>query len=248
MWLDAGFFRTHVGTEALLPKENYTSSVAVPTYFEPYYEAGFRLNYNPNEKLSLFFYGLNGFNIYDDNNKQKSGGLLATYVFNDRLNIGYSGYYGDETPDSITTSHFRLFHNVFLNFKSKKIKITVGADFATQQNSGISDAKKNAVAVSGVFIVSYLPADKYRIYARGEMFSDEDGILSGVFINHDGDFTGLKISGGTLGVEYKSTENSYIRLEGRSLIADKAQQIFRQDGFNRNNRFEVMMNIGFWFE
>src|SRR6266446_2808459 len=34
-WVDAGFFRTHVGTEGLFPKENITSSVAVATYFEP---------------------------------------------------------------------------------------------------------------------------------------------------------------------------------------------------------------------
>src|ERR1700746_2805557 len=32
LWLDAGFFRTHFGTEGLLPKENFCSSVSVNTF------------------------------------------------------------------------------------------------------------------------------------------------------------------------------------------------------------------------
>ena len=45
LWIDAGFFRTHVGTEGLLPKENITSSVSINTYFEPYFESGIRFNF-----------------------------------------------------------------------------------------------------------------------------------------------------------------------------------------------------------
>src|SRR5205814_2236150 len=96
LWLEGGFFRTHFGTESLFPKENYTSSVSVPTFFEPYFESGIRLNYNPDEKLSFFIYLLNGYGIYEDNNDKKSAGILVTYVFNDMLNVGYSGYYGDD--------------------------------------------------------------------------------------------------------------------------------------------------------
>src|SRR6185503_1699685 len=91
-WVDAGFFRTHVGTEALFPKENITSSVAVGTYFEPYYQAGFKLSYAPCEKLALSLYALNGYNLFEDNNKKKSLGLLATYTINDHLSIGYDNY------------------------------------------------------------------------------------------------------------------------------------------------------------
>ncbi len=71
LWLDAGFFRTHVGTEGLFPKENITSSVAVATYFEPYYEAGLKLSYAATEKLALSLYVLNGYNLYEDNNKKE---------------------------------------------------------------------------------------------------------------------------------------------------------------------------------
>jgi len=69
------------------------------------------------------------------------------------------------------------------------------------------------------------------VYGRGEFFNDPSGMLSGVFIDRNYDLTGLKIMGVTLGVEYKPTENSYVRLEGRSLIADKDQRIFYRDNY-----------------
>ncbi|MEO5570285.1 MAG: outer membrane beta-barrel protein, partial [Bacteroidia bacterium] len=59
LWIDAGFFRTHVGTEGLLPKENFASSVSIPTYYEPYFESGVRLNYLPTDRLSINLFLLN---------------------------------------------------------------------------------------------------------------------------------------------------------------------------------------------
>ena len=248
LWLDAGFFRTHFGTEALFPRENYTSSVSVPTFFEPYYEAGFRLNYNPNDKLSFFLYALNGYGIYEDNNKQKSAGLLVTYVVSDKLNFGYSGYYGDDSPDSVSLSYFRQAHNVFLNFKGKKIKYTVGGDFCWQQHSYLSDNKKAATMWSAVSILSYLPANKFRVYTRQEIFDDAQAMMiPKPFYDNLGKLTGYKFLGITAGAEYKPTDNSYIRLEGRQLIADGQQKIFYYNKEYKNTRTEVMLNLGVSF-
>ena len=244
LWLDGGFFRTHFGTEALFPKENYTSSVSVPTFFEPYYEAGFRLNYTPSEKLSFYLYALNGYGMYEDNNKKKSAGLLVTYVFNKKLNIGYSGYYGD---DSLQGHHLRLAHNAFLNFKGKKIKVTVGGDFITQQHSSISNSPGTASVGSGVFIISYDIKKKARIYSRGEWYNDADGILSGVFTDANNKPTGLKLWGATTGIEFRPVETAYIRLEGRLLSTEKDQEIFYWDGKNKNQRWETMIHFGISF-
>ncbi len=247
LWLDGGFFRTHFGTEALFPRENYTSSVSVGTFFEPYYEAGFRLNYNPNEKLSFFLYALNGYGIYEDNNKKKSAGLLVTYIFSDKLNIGYSGYYGDDSPDSSLQNHFRHAHNVFLNFKGKKFKITFGGDVCFQQNSDLSNNIKPATMWSAVNIISYLPTSKFRIYTRQEIFSDPQAMMSGAFKDINGNLTGYKLWGITAGVEYKPTDNSYIRLEGRQIETDAAQEIFRWKGEGEDSRTEMMLNFGISF-
>ncbi len=243
LWLDGGFFRTHVGTEGLLPKENIASSIAVCTYMEPYFESGVRFNYNPNDKLILNFYVLNGYNIYQDNNKKKSVGLLATYAINDNFNIGYSNYIGDDSPIGDIISRMRLLNNVFVNFQAKKIKMQLGGDYGIQKTNDPNDP---AVVMSSLASFRYQLQKKAAIYIRGEYFSDAQGVLSGTYINKNNQVGGLTIWGMTTGLEYKPTDNSYIRLEGRQLNAEKTN-VFYWDGKATNIRNEVMIHMGVSF-
>lgn len=100
---------------------------------------------------------------------------------------------------------------------------------------------------SGILSMSYQAAKKIDVYGRGEIYNDPDGILSGVFVNQNNDTTGLKLWGVTIGVQYKPTENSYVRIEGRSLSTQDSQKIFRWDNENKNNRLEAMINMGLTF-
>ena len=248
LWLDAGFFRTHIGTEGLLPKENIVSSLAVGSYFEPYYEAGFRFNYVPNKKLALNLFLLNGYNMFDDNNRKKSLGLLVTYALGEKGNFGYSNYVGDDTPiagDSV--SHLRIYQNAFLNYKIKKIKIQAGADLGLQQHSYINNVKKKACVYNGLLSVKYQLKKKVAIYMRGEVFEDAEGILSGVFVNKKGSLTGDKLFGITAGGEVKPTDDSFIRLESRYLQSQKDEEIFHANGKDTNSRLEIILNMGISF-
>ena len=247
LWLDAGFFRTHFGTEGLLPRENFTSSVSINTIYEPYFESGFRLNYNPNDKLSINVYALNGYNMYEDNNKKKSLGTLITYALSDKGNFGYSNYIGDDSPTGDTLSHLRIHQNLFFNYQVKKLKFQIGGDYCIQKNSNITTPSKTATMYSGVLGLKYQLKNKFAVYGRGEIFNDPQGIMSGVIIDKQNKYTGLKLWGATLGIEYKPTDNTYIRMEGRQLTADKDQEIFRWNNANTNVRMEMMMNIGITF-
>ncbi len=247
LWLDVGFFRTHVGTEGLLPKENFASSVSINTFYEPYFESGIRFNYIPSEKLSMNLFVLNGYNRYEENNDQKSLGLLINYTFNDRANIGYSNYTGDDSPQGDTVSHLTVHNSLFFNYQLKKLKIQAGGDYCMQQHASITNSNNSASMYSGVFSLKYLCCKKTSVYAREEIFNDEDGFMSGVRVDYTGKLTGLIISGTTLGVEYKPTDNSYIRIEGRQLQAERNQYIFYFDRYYRNARTEVMFNMGVSF-
>lgn len=244
LWLEGGFFRSHIGCEGLLPKENITSSIAIPTYYEPYYEAGFKLNYSPQENLVLNLFVLNGYNLYQDNNFKKSGGFLGTYSFNDNVSLSYANYFGDDTPESDSIPHFKFINNIFVNYQKNKFRLVGEVDFGFQENSLLSDLNESAWMESGILAVSYQAAKMFDVYLRGEIYNDPDGILSGVFTDQNNDTTGLKSWGITLGAQYKPTENSYIRLEGRSLNTADAQKIFRWDDENRNYRLECMINMG----
>jgi hypothetical protein len=244
IWVDAGFFRTHLGTEGLLPKENIASSIAIPTYFEPYYECGVRLNYNPSDKLAINLFAMNGYNMFEDNNRKKSFGLLATYAFSTNGNIGYSNYIGDDTPEGADSiSHLRIHQNIFFNYQKGKLKYQVGGDFCWQQNAFIFK-NEPASMYSGLASVKYQVKAKSAIYARGEFLNDAQGFMTGVFIDKANVYTGLKLWGATVGYEYCPTEKSYVRLEARRLQMDKDQQIFRWDHQDMSNRIEVLLHMG----
>jgi hypothetical protein len=248
LWMDAGLFRTHFGTEGLLPKENICSSIAVNTFYEPYFEGGIRLNYNPCDKLSIYVYALNGYNMFDDNNKKKSFGMLATYTMGDNRNIGYSNYIGDDTPSPADTiSHLRIHNNLFFNYQVKKLKIQIGGDYCMQKNSDIATGTKTASMYSGVAGLKYNCCKLFSVYGRGEIFNDPEGMMSGIILDKTNKFTGYKLWGATLGVEYKPTENSYLRLEARQLEMDKNQEIFHWKNDPEDSRLEILFNMGISF-
>jgi hypothetical protein len=248
LWLDAGFFRTHTGAEGLLPKENFASCISISTFYEPYYESGARLDYHPSAKFTVDFYVLNGYNMYEDNNNKKSVGLYACYAFNDNTNIGYTNYIGDDTPLAADTiSHLRIYQNIFANYQIGKLKMQMGFDFFLQQNSNIVEQNKTVSTFSGVLNLKYYFNDRFSIYTRGEIFNDPQGFVSTVFPDSTGLLTGYKLWGNTTGIEYKPTENSYIRLEGRKLQMDSNQYIYYWNGAKRNYRLETLLNLGISF-
>jgi hypothetical protein len=248
LWLDAGFFKTHIGTEAFLPKDNITSSISVITLYEPWFQAGAKLTYNPNDRLTIALHLLNGYNTFVAINNKKSPGLSVLYILGRKGSIGYYNLISDDTPDADKTAHLRFLNNLVFNYEfSKKFKMLLGADLITQQNSTITDSTKTAFIYSGILTLRYQLASKLGIYVRAEAFSDADGFLTGRIYDSQHTLTGYKLYGQTTGLEYKVTDNSYIRLETRELEMDKDQKIFYTNGAYTNKRTEVMLNCGVWF-
>ncbi len=246
IWLDAGLFRTHFGTEGLMPKENLLSSISINTFYEIAFEAGARLNYIPNDKISISLYALNGYNTFEDNNKKKSFGLLATYALSDKGNIGYSNYIGDDTPEADSISHMRIHNNLFMNYQMNKMKYQIGIDYCTQSNSDTTHSK-SANMFSGIITAKYQVVKKFAIAARGELFSDPQGFMSAVIVDKAGKSTGYNMWGATLGIEYIPIDNAYIRLEARQIQMDKNEEIFYWDKESTSSRTEFLINMGISF-
>ena len=240
-WVDAGFFKTHIGTEALLPKDNIASSLSIITIYEPWYQAGVKFTYLPNDKFLFCLHILNGYNTFVGTNSKKSAGLSFLYTMNEKFNFGYYNLIGNNVPDSITGPHTRFLNNFVFNYQfNSKLKAVLGADYIGQQNSGLVDKNMYASVYSAILTLRYQLLTKLGIYGRYEMFNDKEGFLSGTMNRY-------QLNGATIGAEYKPTGNSYIRLEGRELIMADSEKIFRTDGQYTNVRYEAMMNIGVWF-
>ncbi len=243
VWLDAGYFVTHIGGEATIPKYNYFQSLSLCTHYEPFFQSGVTLSYTGKK-----FYGaamvLHGYNLYTDNNKNKSFGIQLGYKPNKYAEIIYSNIAGNEMPSG-TSGKTRIYNDLVVKiYPAKKLDVILCGDFCIQEKSKIADSNASANMFSGYLSFRYKAYKRVSLSARGEIFQDKDGILSGVFYNSDSVLTGLKAFGVSLGMEYDPLDNVYFRLEGRYLITDSKQRIF----FNSSNsRVEAILSGGIEF-
>jgi hypothetical protein len=239
LWLDAGFFKTHIGLESFQPRENVTSSMAILTFYEPYYLSGAKLTYEINSKFLIQLNAFNGYNEYVDNNKNKAFGFSTVYSPLENISITYNFLTCDETPDDQPVKHQRYYNNLYATMKLKKLDVGIEMNYGIQNNTLMSDPTKNAFMKSGLVVAEYNFTRKFSIYAREEYFSDPDRILS--FDNHIGNY----IYGTTGGIEIKPFKNMALSIESRMLRSDNL--IFKQGSFYTNQRMEYIACLDVWF-
>lgn len=203
-WLDAGLFRTHIGTESFLPKNNDLSIISIITYNEPFYQAGAKLAYEGSEKFDLELWVANGYNQFIDINTAKSLGILFTYNISEMHSLTYTNLTGSETDKSsaVATDIMRTYHNIYYNGNIKnKIKLTLGADYSLQNNTDYTTEPSNFFAFLAT--VRFVLTDKSALTVRYEYFDDPSGFIGGgYFLNPmEERFAGYTIQGITGGYE-----------------------------------------------
>lgn len=248
LWLDAGFFRTHIGLESIQPRENIAMSFATTTYFEPYYMSGAKLTWEQSKKWVFQLNAFNGFNNFVDNNQNKAIGASVGFTPSDKLSVSFSTLMTDESPDNFPRKQTRLYNNLIAIYQTKHVTIGVEGNYGMQSNSVLTDTNATATMFSTLAAVKYRITPMWATYVRGEYFTDPDEILTGPVLNENHELTGLDILGATLGFEYKPIPNSYFRVEGRMLQTQGSNEhIFYLNGTPSNTRYELIAGIGVWF-
>lgn len=246
LWLDAGYFRTHIGLESIQPRENITSSVAMTTYFEPYFLSGAKLTWQHSDKWTFQINGFNGFSSFLETNKNKAFGASVAYTpgkWSHTLNTIVS----DEYPTTATQRHFRHYTNYIGIYRTNHLILGLEANFGYQQNSQLKDSTKTAFLFSGIAALKYRFTPKIALYGRAELFSDPNEILTGPIVNENHALVGLDLLGGTLGFEYKPIPNGFFRIESRLLRTKESEHIFYYNQRSTNERLEFIASIGVWF-
>ncbi len=247
-WLDVGFFRTHIGLESVQPRENIATSVAVPTFFEPYYLSGAKLSYVHSEKLTFQVNAFNSFNGFVETNSKKAIGASCMYEEGNRLSVTFNSLWNDDAPDADKHGKGRLYNNLYLVYRVHKFTVGAEANYGFQLYSQLNVPEGTAQMFSGLVAVRYQALREFFIYARGEYFYDPDEMLTGPEYNQDHQLIGLQVSGGTVGAEFKPHPNTYIRLESRLLRTHgDDEKIFLLHGHSSRDRMETLLSVGVWF-
>ncbi len=230
---------THIGGEAILPRDNWMSSLALVTFYEPFIQGGVRLSYDVSPKLQVQLHLLNGYNVFEDNNNDKSIGWLLTWQPNTYFNLFYSGIAGNERPRN-TPAAFRHYHNLVGLFSPVKwLSVKLQGDMAVQATD-VQGTGPAQVMKGGQASVLFKMSNHWNLALRGEYYDDRVQILT----------PGVWSSGATACVEYKPFVNVFLRAEGRYLTFwDFAPGFFeRADGSFANNRLEFTLGLAVWLK
>lgn len=238
-WLDAGFFKTHIGLESFQPRENLTSSMSIPNLFDPYYFSGIKLTYVANSKLNLQVCVFNGYNEYIEDNRNKAFDFSLNYNPTDNISFTYNFLTCDETLDNVKTKHQRYYQNAYATFIYHKFTLGLDANLGFQQNSLLGDTTRVGIVYGGTIVGKYNVATRFNVYGRLEDFSDPNRILTGSMK------TGNYVCGTTLGFQITPRKNIAFSTEWRILQSDAL--IFRQGNTALNQRNEVNVCLDLWF-
>ncbi|MEZ0373340.1 MAG: outer membrane beta-barrel protein [Candidatus Sericytochromatia bacterium] len=246
LWIDGGIFLTHIGNEALLPRYNWLSNLALVTMFEPFYQAGLRASYNWGSMASLQLHLLNAYGTVTDNNRSKDFGWLLGFNPLSNLSLSWAGQVGDVSNfDPATKSEagqIRFYNNLNATYQiMDDLGVKGQVDLATEAGKFM---------VGGQVTARYNFLEKFGVTLRGEGFNDAQGMLTSSFdTSSDNTTQGIQGFGVTLGLEYRPLDNAFIRLEGRELVLNPTNNAVFLDtnGGASANRFELTANTGFWF-
>lgn len=244
LWIDAGYFLTHIGTESIRPMENVFSSFSMVTFYEPFPQAGAVISYTT-RRFNGAFWIINGYGQIADNNKNKSLGLSLTWWPFKNVSMSYNNIAGNESPD-LNNQKQRLYNNFIIKANlGENWNIIFNNDFCLQQKSKIDDSTAIGSMIGGFLTVKYTFNDpKYSIAWRGEYFSDFDGIFSPIYSISPLERSGLMCFGPSLAFEYKPMPNAYVRLEGRYLQTWRDLNIFSD---YKNYRVDGSVTMGVAF-
>ncbi len=206
LWLDAGIFASHIGFESAVSKDNWTYSRSIVADYSPYYETGVKLTWTPSSEWLLSALVLNGWQIIRETNSDKSFGTQVQWKPSSNLLLNWSTYIGNDRPDT-AAREMRYFNNFYAQIGlSEKFSLALLGDVGVQQRPN------NTLSVwfGGTVLVRYSLSDRITLAARGEYYSDPQGII--IPTGTSNNFQTLGISAN---VDVALTANLLWRIEGR---------------------------------
>ena len=223
LWIDAGILPSHIGYESAISKDNWTLTRSLAAENSPYFETGAKISYTTKDSRWLLSgLVLNGWQRIrrPDGNNTPAFGTQLTYTPSAKALFNWSSFVGNDYPTA--ERKWRYFNDFYAIFQpSESLGITVGFDLGLEQ-SAKGSSKLNAWYAPSV-VLRFTPSDSWAIAARGEYYSDKNGVIVA-----GGSPNGFKTIGASLNLDRKVAGRFWWRTEVRTLNSKDA--IFTRTG------------------
>jgi hypothetical protein len=212
LWVDAGIFFSHIGSESWLSRDNLTYSRSLVADYSPYYQAGVKATWSATQKLTAQLDLVNGWQNISENNGGKSAGVRLDYAFSPRVTASLYNLAGNEQPDSLP-SRVRLFQGASLRVApSDRTTLVATFDYGWQEGPGDEDGSSwYGFALIGHYRIS----PKVAVAARIERYDDGDQVIIVT-----GSPNGFQVSGASLGVDVAPSGTLLWRTELRGFQSE----------------------------
>lgn len=236
LWIDAGFFPSHIGFESAIGMDNWTLTRGIYAENSPYFETGVKISYTTdNDKWFISGLVLNGWQRIQrmDGNNTIAFGHQLTCKPNSKITLNSSSFIGNDKPDS--TKQMRYFHNLYGIFQiTEKFAFTTGFDIGAEQKS--KGSKRYNTWCTPVVIVKYSPTEKHNVAIRTEYYNDENGVIIGTNTPN-----GFKTWGYSINYDYQIRKNIMWRIEGRGLSSK--DKVFTGNNKSGNDNFFITTSL-----
>lgn len=241
LWIDAGIFASHIGFESAVGKDCWDLTRSILAENSPYYESGVKLSYtSPGQQWFLSALLLNGWQRIQrpDGNTTPAAGTQVTWKPSDKVVLNYSTFIGNDKPDSLR--QMRYFNDFYGIFQLRgKWAFTAGIDYGLEQKTKGSSSMNTWYAP--VLLIKFAPDDKNTLAARGEYYSDPDGVIVST-----GTPNGCKIFGWSVNYDRRIIPNAVWRIEIRGLNG-KDGYFLKTDNSNTTNDVFITTSLAIGF-
>lgn len=231
--LDVGIMPSHIGFESAISKDCWTLTRSLLAENSPYFETGAKLSYNHNDKWSLAFFVLNGWQRISRINSTPSVGSQIFFKPSEKLSLNWSTFYGSDRPDSLR--QMRFFNNFYTIYQAtEKWGFITGCDIGSEQVAKGSTQRN--IWYTPILIVRFKMMDKWALAGRFENFTDKKGVI----ITND-----FQINGYSVNLDYTPLSNALIRIEARFL--DSKNDLFATKSALQDKRFYITSSLSIGF-
>lgn len=214
LWIDAGIFPSHIGFESAISINNPTLTRSLTAENSPYYLAGTKLSYKPNDKWTAQLVICNGWQRIQRIRGKELPSIGTRLAFdNDKFQLNWSTLIGNENP--YPNSGIRIFNDLYstINLGSKAI-LTLGFDYGLEENTANNNQSEFNSWWNTTAIIQYLWNYKWSSSIRAEYFSDQYLIVTNSNLP-------FNTSSASFNIDYKPQKSMALRLEARYFTADE---------------------------
>jgi maltoporin len=182
--------------------------------------------------LTANLYAVNGWDVFNDNNKGKTFGTSFAVTPIEPLTMNLGLMYGPEQSDNSTNYRF-LFDWVGMLKVTKNLTFVLNTDYASEEQDPVNGGR-NSMWYGVAGYAKYDFTDWFSTTIRAEYFDDRDGVRTGIE---------QKLKEITLTPEFKIVKNLVVRPEYRHDWSNKKGFDSHSNTFDKKSQDTVAVGV-----